>query len=54
MKRKTREYPPIEPPWEYCPECGHHQMSHKHKEHMFACVVFECPCEWSNGAPDEE
>lgn len=53
--RKFKDHPPIEPPWETCPECGHHQMSHKWDVDCFACIVFECPCEFpvETGEGDE-
>lgn len=40
---------PIVPPFERCPQCGHHEMSHKfdQKKRTFACIVFECQCEWT-------
>jgi hypothetical protein len=34
----------IAPPWTNCPNCGHHEMSHRHTEGEFICIVFECPC----------
>lgn len=51
MKRRTRDHPPIKPPWQECPECGHSELSHAHEGEGFKCVVFECSCSW---APEKE
>lgn len=44
---------PIVPPWERCPNCGHHEMSHKHEMGEFICLVFECPCPDPIPEPEE-
>jgi hypothetical protein len=44
----------VAPPWEKCPACGHHEMSHVHRGNTYSCLVFECECQWHDEFPPGE